>query len=166
MSDWKDKVFAQTCSSLGLGYAPVASGTIGCLPAVAIYMIIAAFAPPRYVTPLLLLMLALSSALTILLGSWAENYWKTKDPKYFVLDEYAGYFLTVALFRLDGIMITAIWTFIFSRFFDILKPPPAGRIEYFPAGWGILLDDLIASVYAAGVLHVLLLYFPTLFTRG
>jgi len=38
--------------------------------------------------------------------------------------------------------------FLAFRIFDITKPPPARQLERLPAGWGILLDDLAAAVYA------------------
>jgi phosphatidylglycerophosphatase A len=47
--------------------------------------------------------------------------------------------------------------------FDIIKPPPARTLESFPGGWGILLDDLVASVYAAGVLNGAKYFWPALF---
>ncbi len=41
------------------------------------------------------------------------------------------------------------------RFFDILKPPPINRIQRAPAGWGILLDDLLAGAAAMGVIQLM-----------
>jgi phosphatidylglycerophosphatase A len=34
------------------------------------------------------------------------------------------------------------------RIFDVWKPPPCHQLETLPAGWGILMDDLMAAVYA------------------
>ena len=44
------------------------------------------------------------------------------------------------------------------RLMDIAKPPPAYRLQRLPAGWGILVDDLVAGVYAAFALQVLRLW--------
>ncbi len=166
MENWKDRLFANICSSFKLGYSPFAPGTVGSLPAVAVYVLIAYAAPPEYHTSLLVLMLVISSAFCVLLGAWAEKFWKKKDPKYVVLDEHAGYFLTVLLFRTNDILLTALWTFVMTRIFDILKPPPARQMEVLPHGWGILTDDLIASLYAAGALHILFILVPWLFGRA
>jgi phosphatidylglycerophosphatase A len=163
MQKWKDKLFANLCSSFQLGYSPFAPGTVGSLPAVAVYVAIAIFAPPEYHTALLAVMLLISSALCVLLGPWAESYWKKKDPRFVVLDEHAGFYLTVLLFRTHDILLTALWTFVMTRIFDILKPPPARQMEVLPHGWGVLMDDLMASLYAAGVLHILCMLFPRLF---
>jgi len=162
MIRWKDKLFVALCSSFHLGYSPVAPGTVGSLPAAGIYWIIAVFAAPENHTLYLSAALLISAGLTIGLGSWAERFWK-KDPRQFVLDEYAGYFLTVLLFRVPSVWLTIAWTFVFTRIFDILKPPPGRRLESLPGGWGILLDDLAASLYAAAALHLLKYGFPALF---
>ena len=53
-----------------------------------------------------------------------------------------------------GINLAA--AFLAFRIFDITKPPPARQLERLPAGWGILLDDLAAAVYANLVCQVLL----------
>ena len=46
--------------------------------------------------------------------------------------------------------------FLLFRVFDILKPWPARQLEALPAGWGVLIDDLVAGVYAAIVLGIAL----------
>ena len=45
--------------------------------------------------------------------------------------------------------------FLAFRVFDVLKPWPARRLEYLPRGWGIMLDDLVAALYALAVVWVL-----------
>jgi phosphatidylglycerophosphatase A len=163
MTTWKDELFVNICSSFRLGYSPVAPGTVGSLPAAAIYCIIALLAPRNFHSILLAAALVLSCVLCVALGKWAEGYWGKKDPRHFVLDEWAGYFLTVLLFRGPSLWLTVVWTFVMTRFFDILKPPPSRRFETLPYGWGILLDDLGASLYAAAALYALRFFFPILF---
>src|SRR3982751_1718858 len=90
-------------------------------------------------------------ALCVGLGRWATEYYGRKDPGACVLDEGAGICLT-ALF----VPIYPGWreawplvaAFVAVRLFDIVKFPPAKRLERLPHGWGILLDDLAAAVYA------------------
>ncbi len=69
------------------------------------------------------------------------------DPGWFVLDEAAGVWLAAAT------LPTPTWpglaaAFALFRVFDILKPPPVRRLERVGRGWGIVLDDLMAGVYA------------------
>ena len=89
-----------------------------------------------------------------------------KDPRRFVLDEVAGFLVTVLLFRTPDPILTAIWAFLFSRIMDIVKPPPARLLERLPAGWGILLDDVVASLYAAALLHILARILPAYWFGG
>ena len=64
-----------------------------------------------------------------------------------VLDEVAGIFLTFAGVRFSGMRV-AIVGFVLFRLFDIFKPPPCRQAQALPAGWGILVDDLLAAAYA------------------
>jgi phosphatidylglycerophosphatase A len=98
-------------------------------------------------------------ALCVALGQWATEYYGRKDPGACVLDEGAGICLTALLVPLypgvrEGWALFAV--FVAFRFFDILKLPPAKQLERLPYGWGILLDDLAAAVYANIVCQVVL----------
>ena len=50
----------------------------------------------------------------------------------------------------------AVAGFLAFRLFDIVKPFPARRAERLPGGWGVMADDLVAGVYAQGLLRLLL----------
>lgn len=92
--------------------------------------------------------LALSCAASVALGHWAQAEWHNEDPRPFVLDEFAGYLVAVLFLGQGGIVWKAVLAFAAFRFFDVVKPFPARRLERLPAGWGILLDDIVAGVYA------------------
>ncbi len=158
-----DFVRAALCTALGFGYSPFAPGTVGTLPAVGIFLAIVFIAQPEDQTPLLGAALALSCILSVVLGSWAEKHWSRKDPRHFVMDEVAGFFLTVLLFRVPNPLVTAAWAFIMTRAFDVIKLWPAWKLEVLPAGWGMLMDDLAASLYAALALHAVCYLIPSLF---
>mgnify|MGYP000229957127 CR=1 FL=1 len=100
---------------------------------------------------LLLGVVAASSAGTVLLGPWAEARFGRKDARPFVLDEAAGVALSLLWLPMDtsaGVLGAVAAGFVLFRVFDIWKPPPARWLERLPAGWGVLLDDLLAGVYA------------------
>ncbi len=158
-----DRVRAALCTGFWFGYSPLIPGTVGTLPAVAVYLLVATMAPAAYQMGLILLGLIVSSALCVALGPWSERYWGRKDPRQVVLDEIAGFFLTVLLFWPSLLPSAIVWAFVLTRFFDIVKPPPANRLQSLPAGWGILLDDLAASLYAAAALHLMRWFVPGLF---
>lgn len=130
-----------------LGCAPVAPGTVGTLGGVLLAWLLAP-------TELYLLWVLLACAATYLVGRmlapWAERE-SGKDPQVFVLDEVLGYLITVAWVRGPS-LVTLVVGFALFRFFDVLKPGPVRRMERFPGGDGILLDDLVAGLLGLVVL--------------
>ncbi|TET33241.1 MAG: phosphatidylglycerophosphatase A [Planctomycetota bacterium] len=145
-------------SSLGLGYLRPANGTWGTLGGVAIY--IALFASGAANPAALALAAVVVSYIAIALGPWAEKHFDTVDPKPFVLDEVAGYLLTVTVFfqitTWAAFIKAAACGFVLFRIFDILKLPPGNWFERLPGGYGITLDDLMGAVYANVLLHLVL----------
>jgi len=145
------------------GNSPLIPGTVGTIPAVVIFVLVCWWVPQAFESLVLAILLLLACVGCVGLGPWAEKHWGRKDPRNFVLDEVAGFWLTVLLFGLPSMGLTIFWAFLATRIFDIIKPPPAARLQILPAGWGILVDDLIASLYAALSLHVTSRLFPGLF---
>jgi phosphatidylglycerophosphatase A len=140
------------------GLSPVAPGTVGSLAASAVL-----FAWLSFIHPdssqwewFLLIALAVACFFSIALGKWAVRHYHRKDPQMFVLDEVAGVCLTnlflpgIASWKTIGI------AFVAFRIFDVTKPPPARQLEKLPAGWGILMDDLAAAVFANLLCQILL----------
>jgi phosphatidylglycerophosphatase A len=140
-----------------LGLSPFAPGTAGTLAGVLLALALAR-------TQQFLLWLVLTSlllyALGRALGKWSEEYAGGKDPGFFVLDEVIGYLITVAWVRGPSLLALVLAFFVF-RFFDVVKPPPARRMERLGGGDGILLDDVVAGCYGLAVMAVLRLAFLT-----
>ena len=105
----------------------------------------------------LLFVVVLVSILVITFaGIWAasrtEELSGRKDPGKVVVDEVAGQMialLPLTLFSVQPLTRGVIVSFILFRFFDIVKPYPAGRLERLKGGFGIMCDDLVAGAYAA-----------------
>ena len=77
-----------------------------------------------------------------------------KDPQIVVVDEVLGQWLTLGgATRLNWRSL--LFALALFRLFDILKPPPIRLIERVPGGAGIVLDDMLAGVYAALVLFMM-----------
>ena len=95
-------------------------------------------------------------AVNLALCPWAERHFGRKDPGAFVIDEVAGYLVVVAHVGKPSIE-AAVAAFLLFRLFDVVKPPPARQLERLPAGWGILLDDVMAGVYGWLALRGLIL---------
>jgi phosphatidylglycerophosphatase A len=107
-------------------------------------------------------LLVAASVACVALGSYAEHRFGRKDAPEVVADETAGVCLpalvaigsTGAGFEQGAALALA---FILFRVFDIAKPWPVARLESLPSGWGVLLDDLMAGLYAAALLLIGLL---------
>ncbi|MCK4342577.1 MAG: phosphatidylglycerophosphatase A [Phycisphaerae bacterium] len=154
--DWVKTVFITV---LGSGFAPLAPGTWGSLVAVVLFMpvwfaLAWAEAHRAWVEVAVVAGILLSSWISVGWGAWAIKRFGRKDPRQFVLDEFAGQW--VALLALPIGLEAGWWAwawvvggqFFLFRLFDVLKPPPARQAERLRAGWGILADDLIAGFFA------------------
>lgn len=122
------------------GYFPIVPGTIGTIPA----WIIAWFWLGQNGA-----VMVIATIITIGVSIWtaakAEPF-LGHDSKKIVIDEWAGMFISLVFlpYRLDVYLAG----FIFFRFYDVIKPFPAGYSERFPGGWGVTMDDVFAGIYA------------------
>ncbi len=144
---------------LGTGHLRPAPGTWGSAAAAGLFVLLwwlleRFSAPAHLIDALVIVGIALASWLSGLWGQWAIDRWERKDPRQFVLDEFAGQW--VALLWLPaaaqtgwlGLAAVVCGQFVLFRVMDIIKPPPARQLESLPAGWGVLCDDLVAGLYA------------------
>jgi phosphatidylglycerophosphatase A len=131
---------------------------------VANYLLIVWLLPEEFHFGWILVSLLAWSYGTVALGAWAEEHYKTKDPGIFTTDEVAGFLMAILLFNGPNLISTIFWVFMSNRIIDIIKVPPARQAENLHGGWGILLDDLIAGVYAAIFCHILYRFAPVLFS--
>lgn len=135
-------------SNLGLGYAPVAPGTFGTLAGLPVFWLLAGLPPSGYL---------LACAGVIIAAVWAAGaagrHYGVVDDGRIVIDELAGYLVTVAL--LPWNWTTALLGFAWFRLFDILKPPPVNWIDRrCKNGFGVVFDDVAAGIYAAIALRM------------
>ena len=147
-------------TSFGLGLMRPASGTWGSTPPPLLVLGLLALGAGQVVVNTSLVVMGLVFSIAcVAFGRYAESKWGKKDPGQVVADEVAGQ--SIALLALpwsydflqDAVMAAS--AFLAFRIFDILKPPPANQLQRLPAGWGILVDDLFAGVYALVVVQVL-----------
>ena len=130
-----------------IGYFPVASGTAGSLAALALYFFIR---PGLFVMTVVIVACIVIGFLS---SGNAERVFGKKDPSEIVIDEFSG--MLVSLFMLPVTLGYVISAFLLFRFFDILKPWPANRLERLGGGAGIMLDDIAAGIYANIILQVI-----------
>ncbi len=136
-------------TALGAGFSPVAPGTAGTAVAVPLAWALARL--PGWV------FFAAIAAVTVI-GTWAASAFcratGTHDDQRIVIDEVAGYLLTLAPVGKSWAHLAL--AFVLFRLFDIWKPPPVRWIDdHVAGGFGVIADDLAAGVYAAIVLFAL-----------
>lgn len=141
---------------LGSGLAPVAPGTFGTLAAIPFYLLIAQ-------TPLLIQMVIIvaSFLVGIYLCGEAARKLGVHDHPAIVWDEFVGYWLTMWVVPLMGAELSlwlVIWGFILFRLFDIVKPWPIRWLDkHIHGGLGIMLDDILAGIFAGVCLGLIIL---------
>ncbi len=159
----------------GLGRLKPAPGTWGSLPPCAIALLLVWCGLPIWAIGCIMIAIVIVSSVgCVALGEWAEKKYKGKDPGCVVIDETAGMALTLAFVPLslpiiDPLLSQDHWAagfigwvivigaaFLIFRILDIVKVPPANAMQQFPAGWGILIDDLIVAVYGNIILQIAL----------
>lgn len=133
-------------TGLGSGYTPKAPGTAASLLALLIF----------FIFPLNSINWFILSILFFFVGVWSGSEIekdKGEDPGLVVIDEMVGQWLAVIF--LPYSWITLLIGFILFRVFDIFKPYPINRSQKLKAGWGIMIDDVLAGVYANIVLQAI-----------
>lgn len=135
----------------GVGYFPLAPGTLTSLIVVLLYR----FYLHKLSWPFYLLLLFFLFLIGIITSTQYSSDLNKRDPRNIVIDEASGQLLL--LFRMSEAWLPLILSFFLFRLFDVVKPYPIKKIETLPKGWGIMMDDVVAAVYAGVVIHLYLL---------
>jgi phosphatidylglycerophosphatase A len=170
----KDYV-ALAIGTCGVGYLPIAPGTWGSLVGVGVYLllqfstfrIIDLLSSPNSLARFLSLPIFIAAGLVLIVliaivGIWAasrtEKLLGRKDPGKVVIDEVAGQLIALwpLTLRLNPGWTSILSAFLLFRLFDIVKPYPGRRLEGLESGLGIMADDLVAGVYAAVVISIMI----------
>ena len=136
----------------GSGASPYAPGTLGTLVAIPLFLLLHELSWPLY---------ALVTALMFIAGIWICG-WSARqigvhDHGGIVWDEIVGYLVT--MFMLPSSWPWLLAGFALFRLFDIWKPFPIRRLDQgVSGGFGIMLDDVIAGLYALAILHAVMAY--------
>ncbi|MDH3394414.1 MAG: phosphatidylglycerophosphatase A [Desulfobulbaceae bacterium] len=149
-----DRLIMFLATGFGSGYLPKAPGTWGTLVALPIHFLLVRTSPNIYA-----LLMAGLVVFGILIAGSAEKILDQGDPGCVVIDEIAGMLVTLIGAPLNW--KTILIGFALFRFFDILKPFPINIADQrFHGGIGIMLDDLIAGLYALIILQILCRFTP------
>ncbi len=133
----------------GVGLIPVAPGTFGAAAAIPLAILLDRLGELSFV---------LATVAVCGLGIWGadvyDEAWQTHDAQSIVVDEVVGYLVTVI--AVPRTAFNLLLGFLLFRLFDIWKPWPVRVIDrHMPGGLGAMLDDVLAGIYAAGLLLVI-----------
>ena len=147
----RDRLVLFLATGFFSGYLPVAPGTFGTLIGLPICYLFSGFQTGLFVFCAVLFII-----FSVALASAAEKILNEKDPAQIVIDEIAGILVTFAVLPFN--LQTAVLGFIIFRVFDILKPVPIGWLDTrVSGGSGIVVDDVVAGIYANLVLRFITL---------
>jgi phosphatidylglycerophosphatase A len=145
----KEKIIKFLACGFGSGLLPIAPGTFGTLAGIPICLLCL----PLSSFLRLLVVLALT-ALSVYIAGRAEEIYQIQDDQRIVIDEIIGLQVTMLPVTITVLHLCA--GFVLFRLFDILKPFPLQSLQRLPGGWGVVLDDVGAGIYA-GVLLLFLI---------
>lgn len=148
-----------TATFFGAGFGRPGPGTWGSVAAVLLWAAFAwAFHPSTFTLALALtLAIALSLVIGIPAATIVARESGRKDPQIVVIDEVSGQWITLLFTPFD--LRHALIALVLFRLFDMTKPFPIRRIENLPEGWGIVLDDVAAGLYALGIASLIRIWF-------
>ena len=148
----------------GVGLLPFAPGTWGSLVGLILFFYTNIYLSINVEFFYLLLMVIILSAILACYFATKDLSDIEKDQKSIVIDELAG--VWIAFIPVSGIVMMqefltySVLAFLLFRFFDIWKPYPIGRIDKKIKNYlGVVLDDLVAGLYAAITVWLILILF-------
>ena len=135
----------------GSGLAPKMPGTFGTLAALPTVVLLSYYSS--------FFVYLIVTILVSIVGIWicgkAAQDMGAHDDSSIVWDEIAGMLITMLAVPLSWQTVLA--GFLLFRFFDILKPWPISYLDkHVHGGFGIMIDDVLAGLFAVGIMHILL----------
>ncbi len=140
-------IYILFATGFGAGYSPLAPGTAGSLLSM---LLIYFFIPTGSL--LLLLLILLFFIIGVYSGTVMEKLYG-EDPSIVVIDEMVG--MGISLLFIPRTWPLFLIAFLLFRMFDIVKPPPVNASQKLKGGWGIMVDDLLAGIYAFLGVHII-----------
>ena len=122
------------------GYLPKMPGTAGSCAGLLFFLLVC------HSMPLTLASISVLTVAALLVIKKAEELFGKKDSGLIVIDEVIGMMIALLFIPLNAVFVVS--AFVLFRVFDILKPFPIRRIETMESPWGVLLDDVLAGIYA------------------
>jgi len=136
----------------GSGLSPKAPGTFGTLASIPFYALLSSLSINFYIIACIVI-----SIVGIFICDYTAKKLKIHDHPGIVWDEFAGFFIT--MIGVSFSWINVLIGFVLFRIFDILKPWPINWLDKkVSGGFGIMIDDIIAGIFAMVCLHTILIF--------
>ena len=140
-------------SCLGLGFVRWAPGTVASFAGALVYLLLPVLGRPEVLIPAIVIV--------FFLGLWASGVMEElygHDPSQVTVDELAGQWIALLFLPHDWFVI--LLGFAAFRLFDILKPEPVDSAQRLPGAWGVMVDDVLAGIYANLSVRIVLWLLP------
>lgn len=137
---------------LGIGYLPLMPGTFASF----VYLLLHYFFLKRAFLPIHIFLIFIVFSAGIIFSEKAERIFKEKDPRPVVIDEVLGQM--VSFFLIPSTFTPLLLGFFLFRIFDVVKPFPCFEVQKLRGGWGIMLDDLFAGIWANIFLRIIMIF--------
>lgn len=145
----RDRLVKFIATGFGVGYFPIAPGTIGSVVGIGLWWAL----NRTHHLWLRYLLLVLAIVVAVWTAGAASDLMHHPDPSSVVIDEIVA--MPLVMIGLGAHWWHVAVGFAMFRLFDIWKPPPVRDAENFSGGIGIVLDDLLAAVYACAATHLI-----------
>lgn len=150
----RNATWATAVSSVGgLGFVPVAPGTVASAVAVLVYALIGPLQQFAVLAPVTIVVFVLGG---LSVGVVLRRDGGPKDPSHVVCDEVVGQWIALLSLGYAGRWELMLLAFPLFRLFDVWKPPPVSFFDRRPGPWNVMMDDVAAGIYANLASHLLL----------
>ena len=148
-------------TGFGSGYSPIAPGTAGTVVGCLMFFVLNYFFPQYFPGAGLDSIYFIGLTLVFLIigvkaSAYLEKEWG-EDPQKIVIDEIVGVWVTLLFVPYS--LVNLLLAFVLFRLFDIFKPLYIRKFESMKNGWGVMMDDVAAGVYANLCLQAYLWFF-------
>ncbi|MGM0508951.1 MAG: phosphatidylglycerophosphatase A family protein [Fusobacteriota bacterium] len=148
---FKKDFIEKMATFFGLGNSPIMPGTVGTLGGIPLVLGLKLVNDNIYFYILVFFIF-----FAIFISSKAEEIYGKKDSQNIVIDEVVGYLVT--MFLLPITIKTILIGFLLFRFFDITKIYPISKLQEMEGGIGVVIDDILAGIFANIVLWGIVLF--------
>jgi phosphatidylglycerophosphatase A len=138
----------------GTGLLHPGPGSWGSAATVLLWWLLSRWISPHWQPASVVLLVAVAILVGIPAATHMARATGLKDPQFVVIDEVAGQL--IALIAVPVSWKSLVLGFILFRAFDIVKPPPVRQLEHLPEGFGIVIDDVGAGLYALALMQLAL----------